>query len=80
MEIHLGLFKIPNTIVTYECVNTDYSQPWLGGISSHLQSGLEQGGDSGDMLSCMEAVRGKTDSSGKGTVIKRNIKGEFLYQ
>lgn len=51
MEIHLGLFKIPSTVLTYECVNIDCNQPWLGSISSHLQSGLEQVGESEDMLS-----------------------------
>lgn len=52
----------------------------VGWISSHLQSRLEQVGSSEDMVSWKEALRGKTDSSGKGTVIKGSSKGDFLYQ
>lgn len=42
--------------------------------------GLEQVGDSEDMLPEMEALRGKTDSSVKGTALKQSIRGDFLYQ
>lgn len=80
MEIHLSLFKIPSTVLIYECVNVDCNQPWLGGISSHLQNGLEEVGDSEDMLSWMEALRGKTDSNEKSATIRGSIRRDFLYQ
>ena len=40
--------------------------------------GLEQVGDSEDMLPEMEALRGKTDSNVKGTALKESFRGDFL--